>query len=55
MLIYQYFLFIFLIFFIIREKILWKQWIEPEEDEDVSEDQANTESSEDPATPEETE
>ena len=36
-------------------KVVTMATVEPEEDEDVSEDQANTESSEDPATPEETE
>ncbi|CAI3357791.1 DNA gyrase subunit A [Enterococcus cecorum] len=36
-------------------KVVTMATVKPEEDEDVSEDQANTESSEDPATPEETE
>lgn len=36
-------------------KVVTMATVEPEEDEDVSEDQANTESSKDPATPEETE
>ena len=36
-------------------KVVTMATVEPEEDEDVSEDQANTESSEDPVTPEETE
>ena len=36
-------------------KVVTMATVEPEEDEDVSEDQANTDSSEDPATPEETE
>lgn len=36
-------------------KVVTMATVEPEEDEDVSEAQANTESSEDPATPEETE
>ena len=36
-------------------KVVTMATVEPEEDEDVSEDQANTESSEDPATPDETE
>ena len=36
-------------------KVVTMATVEPEEDEDVSEDQANTESSETPATPDETE
>lgn len=36
-------------------KVVTMATVKPEEDEDVSEDQANTESSEDPVTPEETE